>query len=201
MYKGEGVPFEPEGIMSTLTSIVQVIFGYLVGEYIVTKGKSFEMVANLFVAAALLLFTALFWDMSFPINKKIWTSSYVLYTTGLAMMILAVMIYLIELHNHRSAWTRFFDVFGKNPMFIYVLAGIWFKLYGLARIPNGLKDGVETFTNAHGWLFQQIFQPILGNYGGTLAFAIAHILVFWGIGRVMDKKGRYVRDLRLEFRH
>ena len=193
MYKGEGVPFEPEGIMSTLPSIVQVIFGYLVGEYIVTKGKSFEMVANLFVAASLLLFTALVWDMSFPINKKIWTSSYVLYTTGLAMMILSLGIYLIELHNHRSVWTRFFDVFGKNPLFIYVLAGVWFKLYGLARIPNGIKDGVETFTSAHGWLFQQVFQPLLGNYGGSLAFAIAHILVFWGIGRVMDKKKIYVR--------
>lgn len=193
MYKGEGIPFEPEGIMSTLTSIVQVIFGYLVGEYIITKGKTHEMLSNLMVAAALMLFTALVWDMSFPINKKIWTSSYVLYTTGLAMMILGVMMYWVELKDYRGFSTRFFDVFGKNPLFIFVLAGVWFKLYGLARIPNGLKDGVESFTNAHGWLFKHVFQPILGDYGGSFAFALAHILLFWLIGRELDRRKIYVR--------
>lgn len=193
MYKGEGFPFEPEGIMSTLTSIVQVIFGYMVGDYIIKKGKTPEMISNIFVAASLLLFTAIVWDMSFPINKKIWTSSYVLYTTGLAMMILAVMMHFIELKGHKSWITGFFDVFGKNPLFIYVLAGVWFKLYGVMHIPDEMKDGVQTFTNAHGWLFKNIFQPVLGDYGGSLCFALAHIAIFWAIGKVMDRKGIYVR--------
>jgi predicted acyltransferase len=81
MYHGEGVAFDPEGITSTLTSIVQVIFGYLVGFYIQQKGKNFEMLAHLLVAGCILIFTGYAWDMVFPINKKIWTSSYVLYTT------------------------------------------------------------------------------------------------------------------------
>lgn len=193
MYKGEGFPFEPEGIMSTLTSIVQVIFGYLVGDYIIKKGKTHEMISNLFVAASLLLFTALVWDMSFPINKKIWTSSYVLYTTGLATMILAVMMHFIELQGHKSWITGFFDVFGKNPLFIYVLAGVWFKTYGIMHIPAEIKDGVQTFTNGHGWIYKQIFQPVLGDYVGSLSFALAHVAIFWAIGKVMDKKGIYVR--------
>jgi predicted acyltransferase len=86
MYKGEGVAFDPEGLASTLPAITQVIFGFFVGQYIQQKGKNFEMVTNLFVAASVLVFAGFCWDMVFPINKKIWTSSYVLYTTGLAVM-------------------------------------------------------------------------------------------------------------------
>jgi len=193
MYKGEGIPFEPEGIMSTLTSIVQVIFGYLVGEYVVRKGKTAEMLSNLFVVAALLLFTAFAWDMVFPINKKIWTSSYVLYTTGLAIMVLGVMIHWIELKGVKAWWTRFFDVFGKNPLFIYVLAGVWIESYFLFRIPSGVKDGETTYTSMYGWLYQTIFQPLLGNYNGSLAFAITHVLIFWMIGSILARKKIYIR--------
>jgi predicted acyltransferase len=193
MYHGEGVAFDPEGIMSTIPAVVQVIFGYLAGEYIITKGKNFEMLANFMVIAALLVFTAFCWDTSFPINKKIWTSSYVLYTTGLAMMVLGVLIYWIELKNVRSFWTRFFEVFGKNPLFIYVLSGVWVKTYGIIRIADGIKDGKQTFINAYGWIYQSIFQPLLGNFPGSLAFAIFHVLLFWFIGRILDRRKIYIR--------
>jgi len=76
MYKGEGIAFDPEGLMSTIPAIVQVIFGYLVGDYIQKKGKNFEMLSGLFVAGVAMLVTGFCWDMIFPINKKIWTSSY-----------------------------------------------------------------------------------------------------------------------------
>ncbi|WP_315819829.1 hypothetical protein [Paraflavitalea speifideaquila] len=121
MYKGEGVPFDPEGLTSTLTSIVQVIFGYFVGHYIQQKGKTYEMLTNLFVAGSLLIFAGFAWDMVFPINKKIWTSSFVLYTTGLAIFVLSFLIFLIEFkHVHEQkgltrSFSKFFDVFGKNP--------------------------------------------------------------------------------------
>ena len=193
MYHGEGVAFDPEGITSTIPAIAQVIFGYLAGEYIITKGKNSDMLANFMVTAALLIFTALCWDMVFPINKKIWTSSYVLYTTGLAMMVLGVMMYWIELKGVRAWWTRFFDVFGKNPLFIYVLSGVWVKLYALARIPDSVRDGKDVFINAYGWLYKYVFQPILGDYPGSLAFAIAHVVIFWLIGRILDRKKIYVR--------
>ncbi len=193
MYKGEGIPFDPEGIMSTIPAIVQVIFGYLAGEYIIAKGKNTDMLSNLFVTAALLIFTAFAWDTVFPINKKIWTSSYVLYTTGLALMVLGVLIHWIELKGVRAWWTQFFDVFGKNPLFIYVLSGVWIKLYFLMRIPNGIKDGKESFINGYGWLFEHVFQPLLGNFPGSLAFAISHVLVFWLIGTILDRKKIYIR--------
>ena len=96
---GHPIAFDPEGFMSLFGAIAQVIFGYLVGDYIIKKGKTPEMVNGLFVAGAIFLFAGYAWDMVFPINKKIWTSSFVVYTTGLAMVILAVMIYLIELKH------------------------------------------------------------------------------------------------------
>ena len=193
MYHGEGIAFDPEGIMSTIPAIVQVIFGYLAGDYIITKGKNTEMLSNFLVTAILLIGTALIWDMRFPINKKIWTSSYVLYTTGLAMAVLGVLIHWIELKGLRSWWTRFFDVFGKNPLFIYVLSGVWIKIYFLMRIPDGVIDGKPTFINGYDWLFKHVFQPSLGNYGGSLAFAISHVFVFWLIGRILDRKKIYIR--------
>ncbi|HZE84711.1 MAG TPA: heparan-alpha-glucosaminide N-acetyltransferase domain-containing protein, partial [Puia sp.] len=78
MYKGEGVAFDPEGLASTLPAIVQVIFGYLVGNYISQKGKTFEMLSGLFVIGCMLAFVGYWWDMVFPISKKIWTSSFVI---------------------------------------------------------------------------------------------------------------------------
>lgn len=193
MYHGEGIAFDPEGLASTLPAIVQVLFGFLAGEYIITKGKNTDMLANFMVTAALLVFTAFCWDIVFPINKKIWTSSYVLYTTGLAMMVLGVMMYWIELKGVRGWLTRFFDVFGKNPLFIFVLSGVWVKLYALARIPDGIKDGKEVFINAYSWLFKYVFQPTLGNFPGSLAFAISHVIIFWLIGSILDRKKIYIR--------
>ena len=89
MYHGEGIAFEPEGFLSTLPSIVNVIGGYWVGDYIRKNKSSYESIAKLLIAGAVLIFAALVWDMFFPINKKLWTSSFVLLTVGLETVILA----------------------------------------------------------------------------------------------------------------
>ena len=112
---------------------MQVIFGYFVGNYIQQKGKTFEMLSNLFVAGAILVFTGYTWDLVFPINKKIWTSSYVLYTSGLATMVLGILIYLLEFKKGKGWWSWFFDVFGKNPLFIFVLSGFLPRVAALFR--------------------------------------------------------------------
>jgi predicted acyltransferase len=118
MYHGEGVAFDPEGITSTLTSIVQVIFGYFVGFYIQQKGKNFDMLSHLFVAGCILIFTGYAWDMVFPINKKIWTSSYVLYTTGLAILVLSFCILLIEFKEAKAPGAVFSMYLERMP-FLY----------------------------------------------------------------------------------
>ncbi|MBL0882497.1 MAG: DUF5009 domain-containing protein [Chitinophagaceae bacterium] len=189
MYKGEGVPFDPEGITSTITSIVQVVFGFMVGQYIQQKGKSYEMLANLMIAAVVLIVAGLCWDLVFPINKKIWTSSYVLYTTGLAMLTISVLIYLIEFKEIKGAWSKFFDVFGKNPLFIFVLSGFLPRLLGLIRF----ADGEET-TTPLSWFWDHICKPISEDLrNGSLLYALIMIAFYWVIVYWMDKKKWYVK--------
>ena len=117
MYKGEGVPFDPEGLASTLPAIAQVIFGYLTGNYILQKGKTHEMLSNLFVAGCVMVFIGICWSGVFPLNKKIWSSSFVAYTSGLAILVLCVFMFLIEFKERRGRLSTFFAVFGKNPLF------------------------------------------------------------------------------------
>jgi predicted acyltransferase len=193
LYRGEGVPFDPEGIMSTIPATVQVVFGYLVGLHLIGKGNRWETLAELFVAAMVLIFLGFCWHMSFPINKKIWTSSYVLYTTGLAICVLGVMLYAIEFKGMKGGWSRFFDVFGKNPLFIFVLSGVWVKTYGLFRIPDGSRDGKAVFRSFGNWMYEHFFSPAFGPLNGSLAYAVAHILVFWAICLWLDRKKVYIR--------
>ncbi|HEX6180468.1 MAG TPA: DUF5009 domain-containing protein [Chitinophagaceae bacterium] len=195
LYKGEGVPFDPEGLASTLPAIVQVIFGYFVGRYIQTKGKNFEMLSNLFVAGCVLVFTGLCWDLVFPINKKIWTSSYVCYTTGLAMLILGVMIYLIEFREYRGAWSRFFVVFGKNPLFIFVISALFVKALALIRwVDRVNEEGKEVYITPLAWFYKYVCKPISGKLEvGSLVYALIMIAFFWLIVWWLDRKRIYIR--------
>lgn len=212
MYHGEGIAFDPEGIMSTLPAIVQVIFGFLVGDYIRKRGiytqeiaasNPAEPVTNpiyqtltiLFIAAVALLVTGYMWNLSFPVNKKIWTSSFVVTTSGLAILILTTLIYFIEVKKAKGWWSRFFDVFGKNPLFIYALSGLIPKLLWLIRIPNGTNAaGKPIYTNPWGWFYQNVCAKVPGApENGSLLFAICFVVLLWAIAYGMDKRKIYVR--------
>ncbi len=186
MYKGEGIAFDPEGLMSTIPAIVQVIFGYLVGDYIQKKGKNFEMLSGLFVAGVAMLVTGFCWDMIFPINKKIWTSSYTVYTSGLAIITIATMIYFIEFKNAKGWLSKFFDVFGKNALFVFALSAFLPRTLALIK----LGDGV----NPWNWLYKKVLIHIPGApENGSLAYALCVITFMWFICWWMDKKKIYVK--------
>ncbi len=194
MYHGEGVAFDPEGISSTLTGIVQVIFGFLVGQYIQQKGKTYEMLANLLLSGVVLIVAGLCFDMVFPINKKIWTSSYVLYTTGLAIVTIGVLIYLIEFKEIKGAWSKFFDVFGKNPLFIFFLSGFLPRILALLRFEDLSLEPGNTTTSALPWFWNHICKPISEDLrNGSLLYAVCMIAFYWSIVYVLDKKKIYIR--------
>ena len=102
LYHGEGIAFDPEGLLSTLPSIVNVIGGYLAGDYIRRHGNSYEGIAKLLLMGSLLIFGALTWHLVFPINKKLWTSSFVLLTVGIDLLILGALIYVTEILRRRK---------------------------------------------------------------------------------------------------
>ncbi|MES1159525.1 MAG: DUF5009 domain-containing protein, partial [Bacteroidota bacterium] len=194
LYRGEGVPFDPEGLASTLPAIVQVIFGYLVGYYIIQKGKTFEMIAGLSVIGCVLTFAGFCWDMVFPINKKIWSSSFVVYTTGLAILVLCVLMYIIEMRGRKGFWSRFFDVFGKNALFIFMISGVLPRIYSLFRIADGNNaEGSIVYTGPKEWVYDHFFSPVFGNMNGSLLYAVSQILLFWALCYWLDKKKIYFK--------
>jgi predicted acyltransferase len=188
MYHGEGVAFEPEGLLSTMPSIVQVIIGFLAGDYIRRNGNRslYQILTGLFVAAVILLFAGYLWGLTFPINKKIWTSSYVLVTSGLAILLLGSLVYFIEIKNERGAWSRFFEAFGKNALFIYALSGIFPKLLGMVRLNGG--------GTAWSWFYENVTSKLPGPLeNGSLLFAISFVLLLWVIAEWMNRRKVYIR--------
>jgi predicted acyltransferase len=195
IYKGEGVPFDPEGLISTLPAIVQVIFGYLVGEYIQLKGKNFDMLAQLLLTGVVLVLVGYIWDFSFPINKKIWTSSYVFYTTGLAMITLGMFIYLLEFKEAKGRWSEFFDVFGKNPLFIFVLSGFLPRVLALLRWVDHVDEkGEKVYTSALPWFYEHVCKNIATDLRiGSLLYALCMIAFMGLLAYILDKKKIYIK--------
>ena len=195
IYKGEGVPFDPEGLTSSLPAIVQVIFGFLVGEYIQLKGKNYEMLAQVLVTGVLLVFVGYIWDFSFPINKKIWTSSYVLYTSGLAMITLSMFIYLLEFKNTKGKWSHFFDVFGKNPLFVFVLSGFLPRVLALLRwVDHTDEKGEPVYTSSLPWFYDHVCKNIATDLRiGSFVYALSIIAFFGILAYYLDKKKIYIK--------
>ena len=183
MYHGEGMAFDPEGWLSTLPSVVNVTFGYMVGKFIQEKGKSFEGLAKLLLLGCTLVVIGYFWDLSFPINKKLWTSSFVVYTVGIDCVIIAAIIYVVDFLG-RTNWTKFFTVFGKNPLFIYLVSEVGVTIMDHIHPEPGV--------NLVSWLYHHIYQHA-GLYLGSLLFAISWMLFCWAVGFYMDKKKIYVK--------
>lgn len=183
MYHGEGVAFDPEGILSTLPAIVNVLAGYLAGRFVRDRGTSGRTIAALLVAGGVCVLLALWWDTVFPINKKLWTSSYVLCTVGIDLGVLAILVCLLPQGQHRS-WTYFFEVFGRNTLVIYLLSETAEKLLHMAQIgPQSVLD----------WVYAFGFASWAGDKAGSLLYSVAYMLCCWAVAFAMDRKRIYVR--------
>ncbi|MES2266606.1 MAG: heparan-alpha-glucosaminide N-acetyltransferase domain-containing protein [Bacteroidota bacterium] len=185
LYHGEGVPFDPEGILSNMPAIVNIIVGYYAGKFIQEKGKGYETIARLALMGCVFIFIALTWNMSFPIGKKLWTSPFVLLTTGIDMVMISAFIYVVEVRAwNKYNWTSFFTTVGKNPLAIYILSEVLIVTLWMIKVGD---------KNVVGWVNDVFFQKIAPGAIGSLLFAISYMLLCWSVGKVLDNKKIYVR--------
>lgn len=183
LWKGFGIRFDPEGLLSTLPAVVNVIAGYMAGVFIQTSGNKLTTVWKLALGGLVLIIIALFWDNYFPINKALWTSSFVLYSIGWDLLIIAGLIIILELW-HFKKWAKIFIAFGRNPLFIFVLSGIIAKLMSIVWI-HGAALKI--------WIYNNAFLSWLTKYNASLAFAVSFMLLMWCIGYIMDRKKIYIK--------
>ncbi len=185
VWHGKGIPFDPEGLLSTLPSIATPMIGYLIGRYIKDNKQKFgNWFYRLLGYGIVLIVLGQLWNLVFPINKSLWTSSYVLYTAGLGTLLLSLFYWLIDVKGYKK-WSSFFIVFGINPLFAFVVHVLWVKiLLYIVRWENA-EGKIST---GYGWLFKNVFQPIAGNMNGSFLFAITHIFFFWLMLYILYKK-------------
>jgi predicted acyltransferase len=183
LYTGEGIPFDPEGLLSTLPSIVNVLAGYLVGKMIQRKGNTVNSVKTLLIAGVVLIAASYAWDVLFPINKKLWTSPYVLLTVGWDLLILSLLIFVIEVRNSKG-WTYFFEVFGRNPLMLYVFAWIVMDIFSMIPVGDG---------TLRSFIYANVYTSWLSPKNASFLFAISYMLLIWLIGWWMDRKKIYIK--------
>ncbi|TNF38970.1 MAG: DUF1624 domain-containing protein [Cytophagales bacterium] len=183
MYMGEGIPFDPEGILSTLTSTVNVIAGFLVGKFIQKNGNTLKTVRFLVILGVVSIAVSYFWDIFFPINKKIWTSPYVLLTVGWDLILLGFLVFVVEIRKW-SGWTYFFQAFGRNPLILYVLSGVVISIFSMIPVGD---------SSLQGWIYKSFYTSWLSPKNASFLFAISYMLLIWVIGYAMDKRKIYIK--------
>ena len=176
------VAFDPESIFSTIPTIATVLIGYLMGGMIHTTKNYADCSKRMSSFGLALVVIGLVWSLVLPINKALWTSSYVLFTGGISAIILAGLTYIIDNKNIKKPFW-IFEVFGTNSIFLFILSGLWVKTILLVKLTlNGNQ------VSAYNYLYKTLFVPILGNLNGSLFFAIFHVIGFWLILFWMQKK-------------
>jgi predicted acyltransferase len=181
--------WDPEGLLSTLPAISTGIFGVLTGHYLMkSKDDKTTQTVKMFVVGNFALLISMFWDMWFPINKKIWTSSYVIYCGGLALIFLAMCIYLIDIKGIKW-WTKPFLVYGMNAITVYFLSGIVARLLNLIKVTGA--DGIEV--NLKTYLYNILFTSWLSPINASLAWAVFYVLFWLGLMWILYAKKIFIK--------
>jgi len=185
MYKDNGI--DPEGILSTIPSIAHVLIGFSVGKWLMNETDIREKMLRLFLLGTIFTFSGFLLNYGIPTNKKIWSPTFVLVTCGLGSSFLALLIWIIDVKGYKK-WSRFFEAFGVNPLFMYVVAAVLSILLSNIHFTyNGAS------TDIHKYTYEALIQPVFGDYFGSLVFAILFVCMVWICGYTLYKKKIYIK--------
>ncbi len=184
VYGGFGIPFDPEGLLGTLSSAGQVLLGYLVSSSFMESNRTIGFkIRKLVLFGIGCIGIGLFWDLIYPINKPLWTGSYVFYTGGIMTVIWACVSWVVDMHKFEK-WAFLFKVFGRNPLISYVLSIVVAKiLMSVIKIDE---------SNGYAFLYHKLFQP-LGDKLGSLFFALSITMTVWLFAYWLYRKGKVIR--------
>ena len=187
VYGGFGIPFDPEGLLSSIPAVGTVILGYMLGSYIDRSSLQPPALRNMLLAGGALILSGWTLGYAFPIIKGLWTSSYVLYTAGIATLVLTLFLWLIDMKGW-SKWAQPFVVFGMNPLFIYALSVLFVKIMFRISLPAG--DGQM---NMYQWIYEMVCVPIAGNMNGSLLFALSYVALHWLIALILYRRQIFIK--------
>ena len=177
MYKDNGI--DPEGILSTIPSVAHVLIGFMAGKMVLSMKTDLQkLMLNLFILGTILTFCGFLLQYGLPINKKIWSPSFVLVTCGLASSALSLMIWMIDIKGWKK-WSLYFNSFGVNPLFMYVMGTLVSIL--LSRL--GFQQ----------WFVYDVLIPALGELNGSLAYALLFNVFVWCLGYPLYKNKIYIK--------
>ena len=180
---GHTLIYDPESILGTIPSVATCLAGALTGFWVRQKMEDGPKWTAMFAIGFLLMLVGLLWGEVFPINKKLWTSSYVLYHSGLALLTLATVWWLVDVKGYKG-WTSPFVWFGMNPLTIYIAHEVMAIVLGTIPVGEG---------SAYGWIYENVFHSWLGAYNASLAFAITIVLLNLLIAYVLYKKKIFIK--------
>lgn len=188
MYHDGGLALDPEGLLSTIPSICHVLIGFYCGMLIMSTKDNSERIQYLFIVGAILTFGGFLLDYGCPISKKIWSPTFVFATCGMASTFLALLIWIIDIKGYK-AWSRFFEAFGINPLFMYVLGAVLSILMGNIYVTSGGE-----LVTIKGFIYNGLLVPALGDKTfASLVFALLFVGFNWIIGYVLYKKKIYIK--------
>jgi predicted acyltransferase len=183
-----GIKFDQTGLLSTLPSIGNVLIGFLAGRLIDQSGNRTDAVKKLVIGGMACITVSLLWSLAFPINKPLWTSTFVLFTSGLALIFLGMLLWITDIKGYIK-WTMPFRVFGMNPLFIYVLSIVLGITFGIEWVQSAAGE-MESVTN---WLFARLFEPLTGPKIGSLLYALSMAAFCWFVGWILFKRRIYIK--------
>ena len=180
--------WDPEGILSTIPAIATAILGGFAARWISSGRSLTDRVSGLYAGGSLVMVAGLIWNWVFPINKNLWSSSYVLFTAGMGAVTLATCLWLIDVQNLRR-WSRPFVIYGTNPLIAFVGSGIMARLiYSMIKVPlDGKRVPLVT------WINHTVFASWLPPRVASLAFALSFVLFWLGVLTVLYRKNIFIK--------
>ncbi len=151
-----------------------------------------KRINSLFIVGTILTFAGFLLDYGIPVNKKIWSPTFVLTTCGLAASFLGLLIWIIDIRGHKR-WCRFFEAFGINPLFMYCLGAVLSIIIGSVKIPYAAAESGMIAIKT--WIYKALLMPVCGDDAtlASLVFAILFVMLNWCVGYILYKKKIYIK--------